>query len=129
MELIQQRGGGQPNIQKVGAGYVVVDGVRYAGAIAIHADGQLAPLSIAAPEQIDAALVATLLAASGDAELVLIGSRQGLLPRVYGLFLPQQGQANATRRIGIEMMQLDAAARTYHVLISENRRVLTLLFS
>jgi uncharacterized protein len=56
-------------------------------------------------------------------ELVLIGWVGGQL------FLPaQQRSWFLERRIGLEVMELGAACRTYNVLVQDERRVIALLF-
>lgn len=56
-------------------------------------------------------------------ELVLIGWAGGQF------FLPaQQRSWFLERRIGLEMMELGAACRTYNVLVQDERRVIALLF-
>ena len=56
-------------------------------------------------------------------ELVLIGWAGGQL------FLPaQQRSWFLERRIGLEVMELGAACRTYNVLVQDERRVIALLF-
>jgi uncharacterized protein len=45
------------------------------------------------------------------------------------LFLPaQQRSCFLERRIGLEVMELGAACRTYNVLVQDERRVIALLF-
>jgi len=56
-------------------------------------------------------------------ELVVIGWAGGQL------FLPaQQRSWFLERRIGLEVMELGAACRTYNVLVQDERRVIALLF-
>lgn len=58
-----------------------------------------------------------------DPELVLLGT--GPTQR----FAPPEVRAEfARRRIGLEVMQLGAACRTFNVLVQEERRVLAALF-
>lgn len=66
---------------------------------------------------LDSAALAPLLATGAHVILLGTGSRQGFPPAAF------VAEA-ARRRVGVEAMRNDAAARTYNVLISEGRAAL-----
>jgi len=68
-------------------------------------------------DDLDEDRVAPLLELGPELVIVGVGQRQRFLPRETQLTFIRQG-------IGIECMTLDAAARTFNVLMSENRRAL-----
>jgi len=79
---------------------------------ALHTDWP--PASV---DDLDEAAIDRILALAPEVVILGTGRRQRFpAPRVRAAFL--------TRRIGLEPMDNAAAARTYHVLASEGRRVL-----
>jgi uncharacterized protein len=70
------------------------------------------------PSQLDAQAFASVLAEAGEIELLLIGTGLNLVP-----LAPQVRQRLRDAGLGIDVMQTGAAARTYNVLVAENRRV------
>lgn len=111
------------SINAYGPGYVLVNGERYESSLILdpstgpsHWPGaQLASLS--------AAHVEPLAAIHPEVVLIGTGERQVFIhPQVLAPLI------NA--RIGVECMNLQAACRTYNILMSEGRRVVAaLLFS
>ncbi len=53
-----------------------------------------------------------------DPEIVLFGTGPGALSQAAGIFMSLQG-----RNIGVEVMEMGAACRSYTVLMAERRRV------
>ena len=126
-----------------GDGFLEINRVRYDSALCFAPEGPICSLSIRTPAEIDAAFLQDLigltpaardplaflddaapaLEAPVDApEVLLIGTgpRQIFLPPAVLRPLLMLG-------IGVETMTTQAAARTYNILMSEERRVLALL--
>jgi len=124
-----------------GDDYLEINRVRFRTAVSFTPEGPIRSLDLTVPADIDAGLLRSLaglkdagrdplafldgapLALPPDApEVILIGTgaRQTFLaPAVTGPLL--------ALGIGIETMTTQAAARTYNILMSEERRVLALL--
>ncbi|HEX7385686.1 MAG TPA: MTH938/NDUFAF3 family protein [Castellaniella sp.] len=124
-----------------GDDYLEINRERFESAICFTPQGPVRNLTVRLPAEIDAALLKTLvgleavvqdplaflddtpLALPADApEVVLIGtgSRQVFLS-------PEVIQPLLKLGIGVETMTTQAAARTYNILMSEERHVLALL--
>jgi len=124
-----------------GDDYLEINRVRFRTAVSFTPEGLIRSLDLTSPADIDAELLRSLvglkdarrdpLAFLDDAppalppdapEVVLIGTgaRQAFLP-------PAVTGALLSLGIGIETMTTQAAARTYNILMSEERRVLALL--
>jgi uncharacterized protein len=61
---------------------------------------------------------APVLAEAGDIELLLLGTGLDIVPFPEALRWPLR-----EARVGLDVMQTGAAARTYNVLVAENRKV------
>ncbi|MBV6274168.1 hypothetical protein KVP09_14795 [Alcaligenaceae bacterium CGII-47] len=128
-------------ITAYGEDYLEVNRVRYETTICVAPEGAIRSLEITSIDQVDTALLRSLSGLSetrrnamaflddtpeelpADApEVILIGtgSTQIFLPVTITQPLMALG-------IGIEIMNTHAAARTYNILMSEDRRVLALL--
>ncbi len=70
--------------------------------------------------ELDEARIAALVELGPELVIVGVGQRQQILSRECQLGFIRHG-------IGVECMTLDAAARTFNVLMSENRRALAAL--
>jgi uncharacterized protein len=107
-----------------GDGYIEVNKTEYAHAVVFGPEGAVTRWSPAAVEDIDAAAIA---------ELVDLGSKP--LPEVLliGTGIKQRFLAPALLRpllkagVGVEMMDSQAASRTYNILMAEDRRVVVAL--
>lgn len=94
---------------------------RLREAFALDAQGTITPLAARHPQALDAAELAPLLGV--QPELVIVGWAGGQL------FLPPaQRHAFLERRIGLEVMALGPACRTFNLLAADGRRVMALLF-
>jgi uncharacterized protein len=131
---------GLNTVTAYGAGYVEINGQSYRLPVRFGPEGQvdrwhiedLGQLTVAALREIagvTAAAADPLAFLDGDGpmapvdvEVVLIGtgSRQVMLPQSLTAPLLRQG-------VGVEAMTTQAAARTYNILMSENRRVVAAL--
>ena len=98
-----------------GEGYVSVNAVRHSDNLVVLPDRLIAGWTQACFEALDVAdfeLLATL-----DSEIILLGTGDQLrFPR------PELLQPLVKAQKGIEVMDIQAACRTYNVLISEGRR-------
>lgn len=102
-----------------GPGFVEINKVRHDGNLVVTPDSPIAPW----PSGFDALRAEDFAALVDRApELVLLGtgSRQRF-PH------PRLTRALTDARIGVEVMDTPAAARTYNILMSEGRRVLAVL--
>jgi uncharacterized protein len=120
MQLIRHSEPERFAIRQVGADFVLIGEERVTGNVALAPDRVERDF----PATLDARLsdAALELLLTFDPEIVLVGfNRPSVLPdpHTLGFFL--------SRRIGCEIMNLGAAARTYSVLASEGRRVVVAL--
>lgn len=102
-----------------GDGYVVVNGERHGGAGApalVVTPERLAPWSATSFEALTPGHFEELLALRPEIVLLGTGARQRF-PH------PRLTQALARERIGLEAMDVQAACRTYNILMAESRRV------
>ena len=98
-----------------GEGYVLVNGQRHAGNMIVMPE-QILPWSAAA---FDALTEADFDVIAGlNLEILLLGT--GPKQRFPH---PRLTRALAARRVGVEAMDLQAACRTYNILMAEERRV------
>lgn len=98
-----------------GDGYVLVNGARHDANLIVLPDSIL-PWSAASFEALRAEDFAALAAL--DLEVVLLGTGAALrFPR------PQLTRALVEAKIGLEVMDMHAACRTYNILMAEERRV------
>ena len=114
---------GQNTVTAYGEGYVSVNAVRHHGNLVVLPDRLITDWTMASFETLsigDFEFLATL-----DAEIVLFGSGNQLrFPR------PELLQPLIKAQKGLEVMDIQAACRTYNVLIGEGRRVAAaLIFS
>ncbi|GAA4335762.1 Mth938-like domain-containing protein [Pigmentiphaga soli] len=110
-------------ITAYGDGYIEVNRVRYDSALAFGPEGSVAVWPVDRVEDIDAAALeqaAGLGAEPPEVLLIGTGARQRFLPAALLRPLLRAG-------VGVEMMDSQAAARTYNILMSEGRRVVIAL--
>lgn len=107
-----------------GDGYIEVNKTEYAHAVVFGPEGDVARWSPESVEQIDAAAMAQLvdLESRPLPEVLLIGTgnKQRFLAPALLRPLLKAG-------VGVEMMDSQAASRTYNILMSEDRRVVVAL--
>ena len=116
MKFTQQRPDGANLIRSYGADFIVV-GERELRASCIIGVDTLMPWSPRSVEELDAPALEKLFALSPEVVVLSTGATQKF-PRAA---LRAQF---ATRKIGLEVMEIGAACRTYNVLVGEERRVL-----
>lgn len=102
-----------------GEGYVLVDGERHERALIVM-PGQLLPWPVAGFETLVAEHFAQIAALKPEVVLLGTGSRLRF-PH------PQLSAPLARAGIGLEVMDVQAACRTYNILMAEERRVLAAL--
>jgi uncharacterized protein len=98
-----------------GDDYVTVSGVRYSESIVVL-PGRVAPWSARSFDSLAAEHFSALLEL--DAEIVLLGTG----PR-QRFPHPRLTAPLVNARIGLEVMSLQAACRTYNILVAEERKV------
>jgi uncharacterized protein len=98
-----------------GEGYVLVNGQRHATSIIVMPE-QLLPWSAASFDALTEADFEVFLGLNLEILLLGTGPRQRF-PH------PRLTKALAAKRIGVEAMDLQAACRTYNILMAEERRV------
>ena len=107
-----------------GDGYIEVNKTEYAHAVVFGPEGDVTRWSPEWVEQIDAAAIAQLvdLESRPLPEVLLIGTgnKQRFLAPALLRPLLKAG-------VGVEMMDSQAASRTYNILMSEDRRVVVAL--
>ncbi len=107
-----------------GDGYVEVNRVRFEHAVVFGPEGDVAAWPVSSFEDVDAAAMEHVArpGAAPQPEVVLIGTgaRQSFLPPSLLRPLLKAG-------VGVEMMDTQAAARTYNILMAEGRRVVAAL--
>jgi uncharacterized protein len=84
----------------------------------------VAAWEISAPGELTEAAFAPVFAEAGDIELLLLGTGPNVAP------LPESLRWRfRDLRIGLDVMQTGAAARTFNILLGENRRVAAALIA
>lgn len=106
---------GQNTVTAYGEGYVSVNAVRHSDNLVVLPDRLIAGWTQASFETLSVADFELLAAL--DSEIILLGTGNQLrFPR------PELLQPLVKAQKGIEVMDIQAACRTYNVLISEGRR-------
>ena len=122
MKLHASTPGGAHVVTAYGDDYVAINGVRYTESIVVL-PGRVAPWSAPSFAALTAEHFSALLEL--DAELLILGTGPKQRFPHRGLTAPL-----AQARVGLEVMSLQAACRTYNILVAEERKVAAaLLFS
>jgi uncharacterized protein len=107
----------QNTITGYGIGYIEVNKTAYPHALIVQPDGDVLPWNVEDQAELSVEHFAKLAALKP--ELVIIGTGK------QQLFLkPNLLQPLIQAKIGFEMMDSQAACRTYNILMSEGRKVL-----
>jgi len=114
----------QPNalntITAYGPGYIEINAVRHETSVLVMPEGDIRPWPAARFEDLTAGQFEALLALGP--EVVLLGTGDKLrFPH------PRLTAALASRHIGVDAMDLQAACRTYNILMAEGRKVAAVL--
>lgn len=99
-----------------GEGYVAVNHDRHEGNLILLPDQIIAAWSSSSAETLNESDITTLCAL--PCEILLLGTGQRLRFPSARLLKPL-----ATARIGVEVMDMQAACRTYNILAAEGRKV------
>ncbi len=119
MKLHEAKTAGSNLFTAYGAGYVEINGARHSGSLIVTADS-IQPWAPATFETLAEEHFAALL--SLQPEVVIFGSGQRLrFPH------PRLTAALANAGIGVEVMDSNAACRTYNILLAEDRQVIAVL--
>jgi uncharacterized protein len=116
MKFTQQRSDGINLIRRYGADFIAIgeQEIRASCIVSASSIESWAPRSI---EELGVDHLAALFASKPEVVVLSTGAKQ-LFPRA------SLRAEFATRRIGLEVMEIGAACRTYNVLVGEERRVL-----
>jgi uncharacterized protein len=116
MKFTQQRQDGANLIRRYGADYIVIgnEEIRASCIVSVDAISPWPPRNV---DELTADSLAPLFALTPEVVVLATGAIQRF-PRA------SLRAEFATRRIGLEVMEIGAACRTYNVLISEERKVL-----
>jgi uncharacterized protein len=116
MKFTQQRPEGANVIRRYGADFIAI-GDEEIRASCIVSAGSITPWIPRSVEELGAEHLAALFELDPEVVVLATGERQ-IFPRAA------LRAEFATRRIGLEVMEIGAACRTYNVLVAEERRVL-----
>jgi uncharacterized protein len=116
MQLTRELAEGYLSVRRVDPDSVTVGDRRIERSFLITRDRLLEDWDVPSLEALDERAIARVIALAPDVVLLGTGERQAFPPqKLLAEFL--------TRRIGIEVMDNRAAARTFNVLVSEGRNV------
>jgi uncharacterized protein len=120
LKLLQEPTGTFNTVTGYGAHYVDVNLNRHTTSLVIAPDAPVVPWPVASFDALTPDHFAQLLAF--NPEVVIFGSGACLrFPH------PRLSAALAAQRIGVETMSVQAACRTYNILMAEGRRVVAAL--
>jgi uncharacterized protein len=114
---------GRQVINKYGNGDFVIATVRHTGSVLV-CQNQTIPLGIDSLTELTLDILAPLKEAEPSVELLLIGSGKSM-----GFVEDDIRQGLKSWGISLDVMDTGAAARTYNVLLSEERRVAAALIA
>lgn len=103
-----------------GAGYIEINKIRHASAVVVTPDRPVASWAVTGFDALRPEHFEALLAYAPDVVLLGTGARQRF-PH------PRLTVALTRARIGLEVMDTQAACRTYNILMAEGRRVVAAL--
>jgi uncharacterized protein len=111
---------GANTITGYGDGYVEINKTPYAHAVVLSSDGAISEWSAKSFDDLEAQHFSQLI--DSKAELILIGTgKRQRFPK------PELLKALISAKIGFEIMDSQAACRTYNILVGEGRQVLLAL--
>ena len=115
MKLHATLPGGVNAITGYGEGYVMVNGERLDSSVVVLPD-RIEPWAVKAFDELSTEHFAFLRDLKAEIVLLGTGARQRFPHPRYGAELAKAG-------IGLEVMDLQAACRTYNILVAEQRKV------
>lgn len=120
MPLTEHQPGDHYFIRDVGDDGIRIRGSRYDTSLLVTADSLLEDWPVRSLDDLDAAAIAPILELEPEVVILGVGRRQQ--------FVSSEVQIEFLKRgIGLEVMTLDAACRTFNVLMSEDRKALAAL--
>lgn len=120
MDLTEHTASGHHQIRGVKPGRVLVTDQWFSSSLVVGAHYLDPDWPVASLDQLGDEQISPLVELGPELVIVGVGQRQHFLPPETQLGFIRHG-------IGVECMTLDAAARTFNVLMSENRRALAAL--
>ncbi|MBU3556980.1 Mth938-like domain-containing protein [Polynucleobacter sp. Ross1-W9] len=120
MKLQSDPHSGANTITGYGDGYVEINKTSYAHAVVLSSDGAISEWPVKAFEGLEANNFSQLVDLKPELILIGTGSRQRF-PK------PELLKALISAKIGFEIMDSQAACRTYNILVGEGRQVLLAL--
>ena len=120
MKLQSDPHSGANTITGYGDGYVEINKTPYAHAVVLSSDGAISEWSAQSFENLEAHHFSQLIDLKPELILIGTGKRQRF-PK------PELLKALISAKIGFEIMDSQAACRTYNILVGEGRQVLLAL--
>lgn len=120
MKLQSDPHSGANTITGYGDGYVEINKTPYAHAVVLSSDGAISEWSAQSFENLEAHHFSQLIDLKPELILIGTGKRQRF-PK------PELLKALISAKIGFEIMDSQAACRTYNILVGEGRKVLLAL--
>ncbi len=120
MKLQSDPHSGANTITGYGVGYVEINKTPYAHAVVLTSDGGISEWPVQSFENLEAHHFSQLIDLKPELILIGTGSRQHF-PK------PELLKALIQAKIGFEIMDSQAACRTYNILVGEGRQVLLAL--
>ncbi|QWD60563.1 Mth938-like domain-containing protein [Polynucleobacter sp. MWH-UH35A] len=120
MKLQSDPHSGANTITGYGDGYVEINKIPYAHAVVLSSDGAISNWPVKTFDDLEAHNFTQLVDLKPELILIGTGSRQRF-PK------PELLNALISAKIGFEIMDSQAACRTYNILVGEGRRVLLAL--
>jgi uncharacterized protein len=111
---------GANTITGYGDGYVEINKIPYANAVLLSSDGAITDWSVQTFDNLEASHFAQMVDLKPELVLIGTGSRQRF-PK------PELLKTLISAKIGFEIMDSQAACRTYNILVGEGRQVLLAL--
>ena len=120
MKLQSDLHSGANTITGYGDGYVEINQIPYAHAVLLSSDGAISAWPVESFDNLEASDFDQMIALKPELILIGTGSRQRF-PK------PELLKSLISAKIGFEIMDSQAACRTYNILVGEGRQVLLAL--
>ena len=120
MKLQSDPHSGANTITGYGDGYVEINQIPYAHAVLLSSDGAISAWPVESFDNLKASDFEQMIALKPELILIGTGSRQRF-PK------PELLKSLISAKIGFEIMDSQAACRTYNILVGEGRQVLLAL--
>ena len=120
MKLQSDPHSGANTITGYGDGYVEINQIPYAHAVLLSSDGAISAWPVESFDNLEASDFEQMIALKPELILIGTGSRQRF-PK------PELLKSLISAKIGFEIMDSQAACRTYNILVGEGRQVLLAL--